>query len=270
MSLEPSPPRRPTLWEAWRPWQLALYALLLLGANIFWQAVVYEMSGSVFLAVVVAGLLAIVLPCVGAAWWHGQSLVAAFDLRVGWVVLLGGVLAGLLAWLPASVLADLSARLRPPTADDLERLRASLPTTPGGMVVAYAAATLVAPAAEELVFRGLLYRTARDRWGAARAAVLTALFFGVAHWQPWSLFGLVGLGLLLCWLYERTGSLLAPMAAHAAHNAISLSLMLRWRDHLGQEQVAGPAPWLGAAACVAVLVVLVRWLATHNGRPRAR
>jgi membrane protease YdiL (CAAX protease family) len=254
----PSPPRRPTLWEAWSPWQLAVYAQLLLGANTFWQLVVYDLTGSAFVPVLVAGLLAIVLPCVGAAWWHGQSPARTFDLDARASVVLVGIAAGLLAWLPASVLADLSSRLRPPGPEYLEFLQQHLPTTLGGIVVAFAAAGVVAPVAEELVFRGLLYRTARGRWGPVGAAVLTSLFFGIAHWEPWSLFGLVGLGLLMCWLYERTGSLVAPMLAHGVHNMVSLSLMLRWRDRLGEAAPAEPAAWLGALVCLGLLVALVR------------
>ena len=90
--------------------------------------------------------------------------------------------------------------------------------------------------------------------------MITSLFFGIAHWEPWSLFGLVALGLLLCWLYERTGSLLAPMAAHAAHNALSLALMLRWREELGQAGPAGLAAWLVAAVSALALATLVRRL----------
>jgi len=112
--------------------------------------------------------------------------------------------------------------------------------------------------AEELLFRGLIYRTARDRWGFWRAVVLTSLFFGVVHFEPWSLFGLVGLGALLCLLYERTGSLLAPMATHAVHNAVSFGLMLHWRDQLGDDTAAHPAAWTAAVVCVALLIVLLR------------
>ncbi len=260
MSLEPSPPRRPTLWEAWSPWQLALYALLLLGANMFWQVVVFDLTQSAFVPVLVAGLLAVVLPCVGAAWWHGQSLQDTFDLRPsGWLMIVG-LAAGALAWLPASVLADLSSRLRPPGPEYLEFLQQHLPTTWPGTLAAFAAAGVVAPVAEELVFRGLLYRAARSRWGALGAAVITSLFFGVVHWEPWSLFGLVGLGLLMCWLYERTGSLLTPILAHGAHNVLSLSLMLHWRDRLDAEGTAEPMAWLGAVACAVLLVGLVRRL----------
>ncbi|MEZ4386670.1 MAG: CPBP family intramembrane glutamic endopeptidase [Candidatus Krumholzibacteriia bacterium] len=261
----PLPPHRPTLWEAWSPGQLTLYALLLLGANVFWQVVVYDLTGSAFAPVAAAGLLAVVLPCAGVAWWHGQSLAATFDLRSTRTWLTLGLGAGLLAWLPASVLADVSSRLRPAGPEYLEFLQQHLPTTLFGTALAFLAAGVIAPLAEELVFRGLLYRAARQRWGPLEAAALTSLFFAIAHWEPWSLFGLVGLGVLLCWLYERTGSLLVPMLAHGAHNVLSLALMLRWRDQLGDDTAAGPAAWLGAAACAGLLIL---WIRRATAAPR--
>lgn len=264
MSLLTPPPRRPTLWEAWSPWQLALYALLLLGANMFWQVVVFSLTDSTFLAVAVAGLLAVVLPCFGAAWWHGQPPLATFDLRGPGILVAVGLVAGALTWLPASVLASLSSRMHPPGPEYAVFLQEHLPTTPGGVVVAFLAAGVVAPVAEELIFRGLLYRIARDRWGALAAAGITSLFFGVAHWEPWSLFGLVAVGLVMCGLYERSGSLLPPMLAHGTHNAISLALMLRWRDQLstdpGGDDVAGPLAWAGAVLCAGLLAVFLRRL----------
>jgi membrane protease YdiL (CAAX protease family) len=224
------PPRRPGLWEAWSAGQLLVFALLLFGAHMFWQLLLFTVTGDAFGQVLGAALIAVVLPCAAAAWWHGETLWAAFDMRGGWWPLAIGAVAGLLAWAPAGLLAEFSARLRPPTPEYLEFLAEQLPTSPAGTVVAFAAVMVGAPVAEELIFRGMLFRLARDRWGAAGAAVLTALFFGIAHWSPWSLFGVVGLGLLLAALYHWTGSLLAPIAAHASHNAVSMGVMLASRD----------------------------------------
>ncbi len=87
---------------------------------------------------------------------------------------------------------------------------------------------VVTPICEEIVFRGLLFATLRRRFGLAPAAVVSAAIFAVAHG-----YGTLGFaavfwsGLLWAWSYERTGSLLPSMAAHAADNLMaSLSVML--------------------------------------------
>lgn len=258
----PTPPPRPGLWQAWTAWQLMIWGLLLLMANMFWQAVVFSATGSLFAAIAVAGLLAIVAPCIGAARWHGQTLASAFDLRGRRVDIVVGLVAGALIWLPVSALAALSSRLHPPSPEHIEFLQQHLPTDAPAIALAFLAACVVVPVAEELVFRGLLYRAARGRWGVVAAAVLTSLFFGVAHLEPWSLFGLVATGLALCAVYEVTGSLWAPIGAHAVHNAVSLTLMLRWRDDLGHETSTGPIIWPIALVCVVLLAWLLRWVAS--------
>jgi len=87
---------------------------------------------------------------------------------------------------------------------------------------------VLTPVFEEIVFRGLLFATLRRRFGLGTAAMLSAAIFAVAHG-----YGVLGFaavfwsGLLWAWSYERTGSLLPSMAAHAADNLMaSLSVIL--------------------------------------------
>jgi uncharacterized protein len=87
------------------------------------------------------------------------------------------------------------------------------------------------PFVEELTFRGLLYGTLRTRTGAPLAALASGCLFAAAHGYGLAGFGSVLVsGLLWCWAYEKTGSLLPGMIAHAANNlavAITLLMLLR-------------------------------------------
>jgi membrane protease YdiL (CAAX protease family) len=87
---------------------------------------------------------------------------------------------------------------------------------------------VVTPILEELVFRGLLFGTLRRRFTLAPAAVISAGIFAAAHG-----YGTLGFaavfwsGLLWAWSFERTGSLIPSMAAHAVDNLMaSLSVLL--------------------------------------------
>jgi uncharacterized protein len=87
---------------------------------------------------------------------------------------------------------------------------------------------VLTPVFEEIVFRGLLFATLRRRFGTGAAAVLSASVFAIAHG-----YGVLGFaavfwsGLLWAFAYERTGSLLPSMAAHAADNLMaSLGVIL--------------------------------------------
>ena len=95
------------------------------------------------------------------------------------------------------------------------------------------AAVLIAAVLEELVFRGvllaLLDRALPQRWRVAGAYIgwggvaLTTAFIALHGLRPGLLLGVAPAALLYLWLRERTGSLLAPIAAHLAWN---LSVLL--------------------------------------------
>ena len=95
------------------------------------------------------------------------------------------------------------------------------------LVLAGITVILCAPIAEELFFRGVLFRSIRARRSFAFAGVVSALCFGAVHysggaWQNALLLPItmcfVGLG--LAWLYERRRNIVANIAAHAAFNVV--------------------------------------------------
>lgn len=85
---------------------------------------------------------------------------------------------------------------------------------------------VVAPFAEEAVFRGTLYPAARSLLGVRWAAVAVSALFAAIHMNLLASVPLFGLALLLTWCYERTGSILAGVIVHAGSNAASLIPLL--------------------------------------------
>jgi hypothetical protein len=86
---------------------------------------------------------------------------------------------------------------------------------------------LFAPVLEEIVFRGLLYGTLRRRLGWPVAAVLSAAVFAAAHGYGVAGFGSVfASGVMWAVAYEKTGSVLPGMAAHAANNVSAACAVL--------------------------------------------
>jgi len=84
---------------------------------------------------------------------------------------------------------------------------------------------VVAPFAEELLFRGMLYPLLRARTGAFGAIVLSAAIFAAAHVVPLLMPGLFVVGLLLAYLRERSGSIWPGVALHALQNGTALLLI---------------------------------------------
>jgi CAAX protease family protein len=103
---------------------------------------------------------------------------------------------------------------------------------------------------EEFAFRGVLLGSALKLWGPWRASLVTSVLFGLWHIAPTlhtmsdnhvfrgeagSVAGQVllvlgavlltsGAGLVFCWLRLRSGSLVAPVLAHAATNGLALAV----------------------------------------------
>ena len=99
-------------------------------------------------------------------------------------------------------------------------------------VIAVAALVcVVAPFAEEFVFRGYFFTAMRGWRGMGPAAVVTGIAFGAIHLGSTSVVFLVPLaffGFALCILYDRTGSLYPGIAAHAVNNAIAFGSSEHW------------------------------------------
>lgn len=87
-------------------------------------------------------------------------------------------------------------------------------------------AVVVAPVAEEIIFRGFLYPAAKKYAGAFISAVATSLLFAGLHGHLPSLPALCTLAICLVLAYEKTGSLLVPMIMHAVFNAVSVTAIL--------------------------------------------
>ena len=85
---------------------------------------------------------------------------------------------------------------------------------------------LAGPFAEELVFRGFVFRGLAHRWGPAAGILLSAAIFSIAHANVAVLIPIFVAGLLLGWLYHRTGSLWGCVWVHATQNAVAFSAAL--------------------------------------------
>jgi uncharacterized protein len=113
---------------------------------------------------------------------------------------------------------------------------ASQSLSTAGWLISVAFAVVVAPITEELLFRGLLFRSIRDRAGFWVGAIVSAVVFGLAHYEPdaWQntlllQSTMVFTGLALAWIYQRRGNLLPCIAAHMMFNAIGITLIFTFR-----------------------------------------
>jgi membrane protease YdiL (CAAX protease family) len=89
------------------------------------------------------------------------------------------------------------------------------------LCIAIVGLVVVAPFAEELVFRGLGFATL-----GRYALPLTAALFALAHGLPVLLIPVAIAGLALGWVRQKSGSVLPGMGVHMSLNALALALAL--------------------------------------------
>jgi membrane protease YdiL (CAAX protease family) len=178
------------------------------------------------------GVLLAMLP--GFLRGHGETWRGAFGLSSspGQAVLYGGLAA--CAFLPLGELLQRGSMeiisrfgVQPEAQTAVVALRSStawLDRAALGVV-----AVVLAPLAEELLFRGILY-PAIKRAGFPRLAFWgTSLLFALIHMNLITFLPLLLFAMILALLYERTGNLLAPLTAHAIFNILNFAKFL-WSE----------------------------------------
>ena len=93
------------------------------------------------------------------------------------------------------------------------------------MMMAFLALVVIAPVAEEIVFRGWLYGKLRRHTWAIPAILLTSVAFGVAHGQ-WNVGITVGvMSVFMCLIREMTGTVYGGMIVHMLKNGLAFYML---------------------------------------------
>jgi membrane protease YdiL (CAAX protease family) len=108
----------------------------------------------------------------------------------------------------------------------LEVIKSDLPTDTQGLVLFFVVGGLIAPVAEEVFFRGIVYGFLR-RWGVLLAIMGTTAVFAIAH--PFGaglpMTQIVG-GIVFAVAYEVEGSLMVPITIHVLGNMAIFTLSM--------------------------------------------
>ena len=93
------------------------------------------------------------------------------------------------------------------------------------MMMAFLALVVIAPVAEEIVFRGWLYGRLRKHTWAIPAVLITSIAFGVAHGQ-WNVGVMVGvMSVFMCLIREMTGTVYGGMIVHMLKNGLAFYML---------------------------------------------
>lgn len=162
------------------------------------------------------------------AWCRWTPVNRKYMRSRPWVVLIWSALAALGAILPSLWLQDVLPELPNFIEDEFEDILSNR--------WGYFAVGLFAPIAEEFVFRGAALRAllngTRKPWVAI---ILSALLFSLAHLNPAQMLHAFLVGLLLGWMYWRTGSIIPGIVYHWVNNTVAYvgeNLLPGQTDHL--------------------------------------
>ncbi len=219
-----------TRQENWKTRKIGL-AEILIAAGIFILLAVGALFGLGFLELGAVSLIALSQVAVYVAAL--VAIVAAVALRrvgfdslgfVGttWKWILIGIGIAFLSRMLAFVIVPIYILLTGDATNPQQGLFEDLLAGSTVQIILFATAIgLLAPFAEEMFFRGMVFGWLR-RWGFWLAAIISAALFGAAHGVNFVFPASFALGLLNAYAYEKSGSLWPAIVSHMAFNGTSL------------------------------------------------
>lgn len=159
------------------------------------------------------------MPRLAVGWWFVIAVIAMGYMYIGSIV--GNGLMSLLSWLTHY--------------DYSNALEDAITGSP--LWITFLCTAVAAPLGEELLFRKLLIDRTR-RYGDGISILLSAFFFAIFHGNLFQFFYAFALGLLLGYLYTRTGKMRWNIALHAFVNLMGGVLPQMMLSNIDMEVLA--------------------------------
>ncbi|KAA6319029.1 hypothetical protein EZS27_031033 [termite gut metagenome] len=118
---------------------------------------------------------------------------------------------------------------------------------------------LLGPVFEEILFRGAITKVLLKQYSPVKAIVISALIFGIIHWNPVQIVGGGFFGLLLAWIYYKTGSLLPGILIHIINNSLSVFFNKIYPDTDYIKNIVDERTFYILFALSVVLLIGVYW-----------
>ncbi|MBA2318256.1 MAG: CPBP family intramembrane metalloprotease [Euzebyales bacterium] len=235
----PPPPRQEVPWRL--PDAVGVFLLVAVLVALAGQALLTvlppETADTAFFPLSLGMLGLVTLAYVAVRYGRGGLLALGGERQFRPSDLMVGTLHGIVGFLVinvgfAALLAGITTLLGGEVPEVQEGLReVALETQVPALFVISAVA--VAPLAEELFFRGMLFARLRDRLGRWPAIGLASILFSLAHYEVGNVQGslytfvvLFPFAMYLAWMFDRHRSIAVPMMMHAVFNAFGVAGIL--------------------------------------------
>lgn len=93
------------------------------------------------------------------------------------------------------------------------------------LLAAFVSLVILTPLFEEIIFRGVLFRGLRKRLSFWLSTILVSIIFAVAHGQWNVALDTFALSVAICYITEKSDSILPAILMHALKNSIAFTLL---------------------------------------------
>jgi len=213
-------------------------------------------------ALVLSAELLLLVPEIIFLKWKKFSFKRAFRLRpVGWPIVAASVLLTI-GLIPISDAIDRIVQnwlVVPPEMEELikESFRFYNPLY---FWVAFLSATIFAGIFEEILFRGFFQKVWETYFSPAWAIAVSAVLFAVVHLNPWWLFQILLLGVLLGYVAFKSDSVIPGIFIHVLNNAIAVVFLNIPDERLGWYLKGETVRWYWLAGGMILFAVGFRWM----------
>ncbi len=198
-------------------WYVVVFLLLQLGIGAIFQFIKLSPVTST-IAITSISSIATLLIFLKCKWAHVSN---TWMQTRPWAVIVWAVLLAVGSIIPSEQLVEWMHFEMP---EQMMKMMESVMKKPLG----YVAIGILAPLAEEMVFRGAILRKLLSMMPTSRhwvAIAISALLFGIVHFNlPQGIHAFL-IGLLLGWMYYRTRSIIPGIVFHWINNTISYILV---------------------------------------------
>jgi membrane protease YdiL (CAAX protease family) len=169
-------------------------------------------------------------------------------LRLNKLSIKNGLLIGLMAILFVPLVMTVNMIVMTFVFPFIEKLPEN-PITPDEVQNVYLSLFLFAVTpgiCEELFFRGMVMNAYEKRFGFKWAGIISAILFGLFHYNIFNLAGPIVLGIFFAYLVQITDSIYASMIAHAVNNGVAIMFtsiapkLQKWAENV--QETTGAAP----------------------------
>ena len=240
-------------------WFLLIYAFACFMMASSLVGILY-LNGNVVLSVILPAIFGYILPLAIITRRYGLSFVGEFRLTVPDAMTTALVIIiAAAAIYPVDALSWLFRRGRQVDSDYIEILIAFKPKGVASLIGMAVGLGLLTPLGEELLYRGTIQSIFHRNMTPTAAILLSALVFALSHGVVYLIPGVTLLGIILAYVFYRTGSLTYAVIIHAIFNLFSLYRLTRISEDTIREFEWSPpsAGWLIATSLILLFVLVI-------------